>query len=83
MAEDIGKQRMLHRGFVPGEGTPDFRTANALEFIALYMERIDKKLDLIVGNPDQPKPAIADSLASIDSNIRQVAGDLSLIRSRM
>lgn len=41
------KTKMLKRGFMPSDAAPEYRIANALEFIALYLERIDQELDRI------------------------------------
>lgn len=43
------KERMVIRGFQPAgeEASPEDRTAHALEFIAFYLERIDRHLDRI------------------------------------
>lgn len=75
--EKLAKDRMLQHGFTPTGVNVEYRIANSLEYIALYMERIDKKLEILVGDPDKPQPnsgpgksyiaRISDSIAILSS----------------
>jgi hypothetical protein len=80
----ITKERML-QGFQPvgHEAATDYamRSARALEYIALYMERIDKRLGLPVGDPDEPKPVrpAVDLIATSLNHLQNINQTLAAI----
>ena len=76
---EIIKQRM-EQGFTrAGNVSADDRVAHALEYVAFYLVRIDRRLEQIVDSLNMIEPrgprSIKQSLEEIAKGVERIAGD--------